>query len=84
LVEGLADTAGEDAVGVLNIDDVDIGTETDMGGGGTGTIVALRVEATELNCVGVCRQFDDAEAIGLDCCDICRETNDVAAAASLF
>ena len=66
MVEGLVDVASEDAVGPLDIDccNVGIGSEMDEGGEGTGSIVELSVEATELSCFDVCSELDDAEATG--------------------
>lgn len=80
MVEGLVDVAEEDDVALPSVNDVGIGTELDAEGEGTGSMIALSVEATDLNCVGVCRELDDAEATGLDCCEIWREPGDVVVA----
>jgi hypothetical protein len=81
LVEELVDVTRKDDVALLGVNDVGIRTELVAEGEGTGSAVGLSVEATELTCVDVCKELDDAEATGLDCCEIWREP-DVLVAAS--
>jgi len=63
LVGGLSKVADGETVGPLSVGCCDggVGTEEDVCARGTGPIVELSVEATDLKCGEVCRKLDDAK-----------------------
>lgn len=70
MFEELDDETDDRGVGPPGVESCDpgVGTEVDVCARGTGPIVELSVEATELECGEVCRELGDAKAIVLDPC----------------